>query len=83
MKRNSTQNRQRIHLRIRKKVKGLIAQLAAENPKVPSNMLHALTSIKPSQLMDKNFWDFKQLESERCDDLPLAMHLDEMGAPFG
>ncbi len=48
---------------MRKKVKNLINQLAAENPKVPSNMLHALTSIKPSQLMDANLWDFKNLEA--------------------
>ncbi len=50
---------------MRKRVKTLIDQLAADNPKVPSNILHALTSIKPSQLMDKNFWDFKGLESQR------------------
>lgn len=50
---------------MRKRVKALIDQLAAENPKVPSNMLHALTSIKPSQLMDKHFWDFKGLEMQR------------------
>lgn len=48
---------------MRKKVKNLINQLAVENPKVPSNMLHALTSIKPSQLMDANLWDFKNLEA--------------------
>lgn len=47
----------------RKKVGHLINQLAEENPKVPSNILHALQSIKPSQLMDKTFWDFKNLES--------------------
>jgi len=50
---------------VRKKVKALIDQLALENPKVPSNILHALTSIKPSQLMDKNFWDFKNLEKHQ------------------
>lgn len=50
---------------IRKKVKVLIDQLAADNPKVPSNMLHALSAIKPSQLMDKNFWDFKNLEQQQ------------------
>lgn len=49
----------------RKKVGHLIHQLAAENPKVPSNILNALQSIKPSQLMDKNLWDFKNLESHR------------------
>lgn len=47
---------------IRKKVKVLIDQLALENPKVPSNMLHALSAIKPSQLMDRKMWDFKNLE---------------------
>ena len=46
----------------RQKVKVLIDQLAAENPKIPSNMLHALTSVKLSQLMDRNRWDFKNLE---------------------
>lgn len=50
---------------MRKRVKLLIDQLALENPKVPSNILHALTSIKPSQLMDKKLWDFKGLEKER------------------
>lgn len=50
---------------MRKRVKALIDQLASENPKVPSNMLHALTSIKPSQLMDQSFWNFKDLEAMR------------------
>lgn len=50
---------------MRQRVKVLIDQLANENPKVPSNMLHALTSIKPSQLMDKKLWDFKNLEEEQ------------------
>ncbi len=47
----------------RVRVKKLIADLASQNPKVPSNMLHALTSIKPSQLMDSRLWDFKSLGS--------------------
>lgn len=57
---------------IRKKVKGLIDQLAQENPKVPSNILHALSAIKPSQLMDKQFWDFKQLEKQQGVDAGLV-----------
>ena len=48
---------------MRQRVKVLIDQLALENPKVPSNMLHALTSVKLSQLMDKEHWDFKGLET--------------------
>jgi len=46
----------------RKKVKALIQELAAENPKVPANMLHALSAVRKSQLMDFNLWDFKNLE---------------------
>lgn len=42
----------------RKKVKKLIEDLSTDNPKVPSNILHALQSVQPSQLMDKNWWDF-------------------------
>jgi len=46
----------------RQKVKQLIAQLASENAKVPSNILNALSNVKPSQLMDKKLWDFMALE---------------------
>lgn len=51
----------------RQRVKVLIETLAKENPKIPSNILHALTNVKPSQLMDKKLWDFKNLEAERAD----------------
>lgn len=47
----------------RQRVKVLIDGLAKENEKVPSNILHALGAIKPSQLMDHKFWDFKNLEA--------------------
>ncbi len=47
----------------RQKIKRLIAQLAEENPKIPSNMLHAIQSVKPSQLMDHKLFDFKGLEN--------------------
>ena len=49
----------------RKRVKRLIDDLAAENPKVPSSMLHALGKILPSQMMDRDLWDFKNLEHQR------------------
>lgn len=42
----------------RKRVGELITQLAKENPKIPSNILHALQRVKPSQLMDKSLWEF-------------------------
>lgn len=64
---------------MRKRVGKLIDTLAEENPKIPSNMLHALQSIKPSQLMDKNLWDFKNLENnlltpgQNTDDLEMDL----------
>ena len=42
--------------------KKLINQLAEDNPKIPSNILHALQSLQPSQLMDQKHWNFKELE---------------------
>ena len=50
---------------VRQRVKVLIQGLAKENPKIPSNMLHALTTVKLSQLMDRNRWDFKNLEKDQ------------------
>lgn len=46
----------------RMRVKSLIQHVARENPKVPSNMLRALSNVKPSQLMDKDLWDFDSLQ---------------------
>lgn len=46
---------------IRKRVKNLIDGLAKENPKIPSNILHAISSVKPSQLMDRELWNFRDL----------------------
>ena len=48
----------------RKKVKQMIADLAAHNPKVPANMLSALSNVRKSQLMDKKLWDFKGLDDQ-------------------
>lgn len=50
---------------VRKKTKQLIRELAKENEKIPSNILHALQAVQPSQLMDKSLWDFKGLETKR------------------
>jgi tRNA 2-thiocytidine biosynthesis protein TtcA len=71
---------------VRQKVKKLIADLAAENPKVPSNMLHALTSVKLSQLMDRNRWDFKNLEQQQHvadpESPPLIFHPELIADPL-
>ena len=52
----------------RVETKKLINQLAKDNPKIPSNILHALQSLQPSQLMDQNRWDFKHLEENLLTD---------------
>jgi tRNA 2-thiocytidine biosynthesis protein TtcA len=49
----------------RRRVKQLIASLAAENPKVPSNILSALGKVQLSQLMDRDRWDFEGLDELR------------------
>lgn len=46
----------------RQQIASLLRQLTEDNPKVPSNMLHALGSIKPSQMLDRQLWDFQDLE---------------------
>ena len=63
----------------RQRIKKLINDLADENEKIPSNMLHALQAVQPSQLMDKRHWDFKNLEKERlqhCDDVSALPQAD-------
>ena len=50
---------------VRQRVKVLIDELAKENPKIPSNMLHALSSVKLSQLMDRKYWDFASLDAQQ------------------
>lgn len=42
----------------RKKVAKLIKEMAEDNPKIPSNMFHALQKITPSHMLDKKLWDF-------------------------
>lgn len=67
---------------MRKKVTKLIDQLAMENPKVPSNMLRALSALKPSQLMDKELWDFENLEQQQGT-LQDGFGFDELEPAFG
>jgi tRNA 2-thiocytidine biosynthesis protein TtcA len=40
----------------------LLKGLAQNNRKIPANILHALSSVRPTQLMDAKLWDFKNLE---------------------
>ncbi len=65
----------------RKKIAALMKTLAGENPKIPSNALHAIGHVKPSQLMDKALWPFKDLEKEL---LPMVLSEEavELDDPF-
>lgn len=45
----------------RKRIAKLIKDLAQNNPKVPSNILNALSNIKPSKMLDHNLWNFKEI----------------------
>lgn len=49
----------------RQSIKSLIHKMAKTNPKIPSNILSALGNVKPSQLMDKNLWNFLDLEDQK------------------
>lgn len=51
----------------RVKIKRLLRDLCEDNPKVASNMLHALSNVRPSQLMDDKLWDFAALEPALTD----------------
>lgn len=55
----------------RARVKSLIKHVAEQNPKVPSNMLHATQSVRASQLLDHNLFNFKELEKEQLFPLPI------------
>jgi len=48
----------------RQKVKKLIHDLAAENPKIPGNIYAAMGNICPSQLADHDIWNFTDLDDQ-------------------
>ncbi|MCF6323914.1 MAG: tRNA 2-thiocytidine(32) synthetase TtcA [Gammaproteobacteria bacterium] len=48
----------------RAKVKQLISDLAADNPKVPSNILNSLGNVQLTQMLDSRHQDFINLESQ-------------------
>lgn len=49
----------------RQQTKAWLDALSANHPRIPSNLLHALQSVCPSQLMDKKLWDFHALDDKR------------------
>jgi tRNA 2-thiocytidine biosynthesis protein TtcA len=65
----------------RQKVKQLVRDLAADNPKVPGNILAAMGNVKPSQLMDHDLWDFRHLE-EGLEPMDSASPSDDDSLPW-
>ena len=53
---------------VRVRIKRLIKELAADNPKIPSNIMHAISDVKPSQLMDRKLWDFRNLNNNHMEE---------------
>lgn len=51
----------------RVRIKRLIKELSADNPKIPSNILHAISDVQPSQLMDRKLWDFRGLTADKME----------------
>ena len=64
----------------RARIKRLIAELEQEIPHVRASMLNALGNVKPSQLLDRDLFDFKKLSTGTGDvaaELDLALgHTD-------
>lgn len=65
----------------RARMKGLIDNLEQEIPHLRGSMLNALSNVKPSHLLDSEFFDFKKLTAATGDleaELDLALgHTDE------
>lgn len=48
----------------RKRMKKLIRDLETEIPHIGSSVIKALSNVKPSQLLDRDLWDFDALRAE-------------------
>ncbi len=59
----------------RKRMKKLVRELETEIPTISSSLIKAFSNVKPSQLMDQNLWDFKNLQS----DIPTDILTDNSG----
>ncbi len=60
----------------RQAVKQLLAGIEKQQPKGIDNMLTALTNVSPSQLADRNLFDFINLSQQRSDSNQTDAHLD-------
>ena len=71
----------------RRRVKRLIADLAAENPAVKGNLLHALAHVEPSQLLDRSLYQERRGidpwigEDEACGATPSLTALTAASRP--
>lgn len=56
----------------RMRIKRLINDLALENSKIPSNILRSSSNVRPSQLLDQNLFNFKELQIKHNADQQLS-----------
>jgi tRNA 2-thiocytidine biosynthesis protein TtcA len=65
----------------RARINRLVTELSKEIPHIRSSMLHALSNVAPSHLLDRDIFDFKKFESATGDveaELDLALgHTDD------
>lgn len=48
----------------RKRMKKLVRELENEIPTISNSLIKAFSNVKPSQLLDQNLWDFKNLKAD-------------------
>lgn len=48
----------------RKRMKRLMRELETEIPNISASVINALSNVKPSQLLDRDLWDFDSLKKE-------------------
>jgi tRNA 2-thiocytidine biosynthesis protein TtcA len=46
----------------RKKIKNLLNELESDIPAIKESLLTSMSQVKPSQLLDKNLWDFESFQ---------------------
>lgn len=56
----------------RKRIKKLMRDLELEIPNISSSMMTALSNVKPSQLLDRELWDFNSLKRDGSPSSPAS-----------
>lgn len=65
----------------RKRMKNLVRELEKEIPAIGGSILSALANIQPSQMLDQNLWDFKNLAVDEKPTEPLPSPSSQQVVP--